>query len=417
MAREVPGDLEVFIQTRDFNGGPATTVVPFIMEGYPHVEPSDYSWSPDGRIIYGVFDEDGQSCNFWATDIDLTSGKSKGSAQRLTNWAAGFCMDDIGETSDGKRLAFRKWSTQGNVYVADIQGNGTRGMHITTPRRLTLNEGRNYAGAWTADSKAVVFASSVDGQWRIFKQSLDRQTSQPISSKEQGDPLSASVSPDGAWILYAPFPRNGNDFTLHQLMRAPINGGSPQLVLTGHLYGDPHCARLPATLCAVAEFSAGQEQMVFTAFDPVRGRGRELCRIETGVKADPDYVWDLSPDGTRIVILKYSDSEMQILPFDGSPVRHLTVSGRKTLQSVNWTADGKGFLVSSAANGGSVLLLVDLQGDSRVLWEASIAPWNVPLAHRLGGPSGPWAVPSPDGRHLAIHKFDVSANMWLMENF
>ncbi len=410
MQRETSDHSEIIIQARDLNGGPATTVV--------HGGTSDWSWSPDGRLIYGLFDEDpiGQSCNFWATGIDLTTGKPKESAKRLTNWA-GFCMDDLGETSDGKRLAFRKWSTQGSVYVADIRDDG---MRITAPRRLTLNEGRNYPGAWTADSKAVVFGSYVDGRWRIFKQSLDQETSEPITSKEQGDVLSASVTPDGTWILYSPLPTDGDHTsTSRQLVRAPINGGSPERLLTASLYGGPRCARLPATLCVIAERTADLKQLVFTALNPLKGRGRELCRFETGAAADPDYVWDLSPDGTRIAILKYSDGEIRILPFDGSPTRNLVVSGRRSLESVNWAADGEGFWVSSAANAGSALLHVDLQGNSRVLWEqkGSIAPWNVPLTHRLGGPSAPWAVPSPDGRHLAIYRWDLSANMWLVENF
>ncbi len=400
---------EIMIQTRDLVGGPAITAV----QG----PTSDWSWSPDGRLIYGLFDRDpfGQSCNFWATQVDLTTGEPKATAKRLTNWA-GFCMDDIGETSDGKRLAFRKWSTQGSVYVADIQGNGRR---ITTPRRLTLNEGRNYPGAWTADSKAVVFGSYDDGHWKIFKQALDQETGELITAKEQGDVVSARVTPDGGWILYIPLPTNDNPSNPRQLRRAQIGGGSSELVLTGSLYGDPRCARLPATMCAIAELTPELKQLVFTAFDPLKGRGRELCRFGIGTKPDPDYEWDLSPDGTRIALLEYSGREIQILSFDGSPARSLAVTGRKTLQSVNWTADGKGFLVSSAANGGSVLLQVDLQGNAHVLWEqkGSIAPWNVPLTHRLGGPSAPWAVPSPDGRHLAIYNWSLNANMWMIENF
>jgi len=64
-------------------------------------------------------------------------------------------------------------------------------------------------------------------------------------------------------------------------------------------------------------------------------------------------------------------------------------------------------------------LHVDLRGNSHVLWQqkGSIAPWNVPLVHRLGGPSASWAVPSPDGRHLAIYNWTLSANMWMIENF
>jgi len=90
------------------------------------------------------------SCNLWATRVDARTGEPRGQPQRLTNWA-GFCLDTPSATADGKRLAFRKWSRQGNVYVADLQANGKR---ITTPKRLTLSEGSSYPRAWTADSKA-----------------------------------------------------------------------------------------------------------------------------------------------------------------------------------------------------------------------------------------------------------------------
>jgi serine/threonine protein kinase len=409
MERQLRDHSEIVIQTRDLAGGSATTAV--------QNPTSDWSWSPDGRLIYGLFDRDpfGQSCNFWATPVDLTTGEPEDAAKRLTSWA-GFCMDDIGETSDGRRLIFRKWSTQGSVYVADIQENRAG---ITTPRRLTLNEGRNYPGAWTADSQAVVFGSYVDGHWRIFKQSLGQETGEPVTTNEQGDVVSASLTPDGAWILYRPSLAASSASNLGQLMRSPISGGTPELVLTGSLYGDPRCARLPASLCVIAELSTDLRQLVFTAFDPLKGRGRELCRFEIGAKPGPDYEWALSPDGTRLALLEYSGREIHIISFDGSPARSLAITGRKSLQSVNWTADGKGFLVSSAANGGSALLRVDLRGNANILWEqkGSIAPWNVPLSHRLGGPSAPWAVPSPDGHHLAIYRWELSANMWMLENF
>jgi hypothetical protein len=28
-----------------------------------------------------------------------------------------------------------------------------------------------------------------------------------------------------------------------------------------------------------------------------------------------------------------------------------------------------------------------------------------------------WGVPSPDGRHLAIHTSTLNSNMWMAENF
>jgi hypothetical protein len=83
------------------------------------------------------------------------------------------------------------------------------------------------------------------------------------------------------------------------------------------------------------------------------------------------------------------------------------VKGWNSLQSVNWTADGKGFFVSSATKVGSALLHVDLQGKANVLCEqkGNIAPWNGPYTQWLGGPSAPWAVP--------FARRSPSCNLWL----
>jgi hypothetical protein len=97
-------------------------------------------------------------------------------------------------------------------------------------------------------------------------------------------------------------------------------------------------------LCAIAERSADIKQLVFTAFDPLKGRGRELIRFTTDTTDDLDYIWDLSPDGTRIAALKYSAESIRVFPLDGSPPQEILAKGWNSLQSVNWAADGKGSL-------------------------------------------------------------------------
>ena len=93
---------------------------------------------------------------------------------------------------------------QGSVYVADFEAKARR---VTTPRHLTMHEGRDYPAAWTADSKAIVFGSSRDGQWGIFRQSLDADTALVIvTGLRQKDVVSPRVSPDGAWVLYPELP-------------------------------------------------------------------------------------------------------------------------------------------------------------------------------------------------------------------
>jgi serine/threonine protein kinase/Tol biopolymer transport system component len=422
-ARQVADKVEANIVTRELTGEPAVVAIPSSIV--------DHTWSPDGRIIYSLNELGpvGDSCNYWGLRIDARTGKPVEAPRRLTSWA-GFCMDSTSATADGKRLAFRKWSWQGRVYVADLEAHGTR---ISTPRPLTLSEGRSYPAAWTADSKAVIFGSYRDSQWKIFRQDLGADMAEPIvTGAEVMVDAGISVSPDGIWVLYSA-PSKWNDSSSaggpKQLMRVRITGGSPELVMTvpitggppelkmtGHIYDRPICAKFPGGVCAIAEQTPDRTQLVFTAVDPLKGRLYELTRFDTDPTGDAKYVWDLSPDGTRIAILKYSGRPIHILPLNGQAPQEILVKGWNSLLSVNWMADGKGLFASSAAQGGSALLRVDLQGNAHILWEqkGSIARWSV---YGLGGPTAPWAVPSPDGRHLAIYDWQLSANMWMMENF
>ena len=403
------------LESRDLDGGPPALALPSGVK--------DWEWLPDGRMIFSLSEPGvtGDSCNFWQQRIDSQTGKRLEKLTRLTNWA-GFCMDSPSAAADGRRLAYRKWSWQGNVYVGDLEAKGTR---LTGLRRLTSNEGRNYPRAWTADSEAVVFGSNLDGHERLFRHYLGQDTNQPVTIDEAGDAFGGRVSPDGAWILYIALPIEGRDVSMQpKLMRVPITGGPSEIVFAAPVYGGPSCARLPSRLCAIAEQSPDFKQLIFTAFDPVKGRGEELIRFAIDAKAKldtdvSDYLWDLSPDGTRIALLKYSDSRIHILSLRGEARQEISAKGWDSLQSVSWAADGKGLFVSSATKTGAALLYLSLRGDAHMLWEqkGNIAPWNGPFTQWLGGPSAPWAAPSPDGRHLAIYNWSLNANMWIMENF
>jgi hypothetical protein len=235
--------------------------------------------------------------------------------------------------------------------------------------------------------------------------------------------LSARLTPDGSSILYTPLPSGMYDpATPRQLWRAPFGGGPAELVLTASIYGEPRCTHSPENVCVFAERTPDFKQLIFTAFDPMVGRGRELRRFHTDPGANLesfDYLWDLSPDGKQIAVLKFSEAQIHLLPLDGSPAHTVFVKSFNGLQSLNWTADGKGLLTSSATKDGPSILQVDLKGNVTTLltMQGSVAPWNVPSVQWLGGFSAPWAVPSPDGHHLAIYKWELNANMWMIENF
>ena len=414
---------EQFYESRDLKGGPPLVILssgPWWQRGGV----IRMVWLPGGRVIYIVRDDDlnGLSCNFWEMPVDEHTGKPRGKPRKLTNWA-GFCLQFETKSADGRRIAYGRFSYQRSVEVADLGASGTR---MVNTRRLTVGEANEYPMGWTADSKAVIFHSNRNGSWGIFKQSLDQETPETIvMGTEDSGPATSVVSPDGLSLIYALNPRDlgGESALPSRIMLAPITGGVPRWLITTSLTGQPRCARSPATLCAIAERAPDGKQLIFTALDLDKGRGGELTRIL--IEPGASYSWDLSPDGTRIAIAKGPGKRIDILSLNGHASQAIMVKdwdiGADTrivtskAEGVDfaWAADGKGLFTSGRSEKGTVLLYVDLQGNAYVLREYK----NGHSPTVRGGFAGPWGVPSPDGRHLAMMTWTRSCNAWMMEGF
>jgi eukaryotic-like serine/threonine-protein kinase len=396
-------DVEVSIETRDSGGGAPRTIL-----SDPGLH--GFSWLPDSRVILisGKQNLSGATCNLWEVRIDASTGKPREKPRRLTNWA-GFCMDTTSVTADGKQLAFKKWAGQESVYVADLESNETR---IANPRRLPLSEGVYVPTAWTADSAAVVFDSHRNGEWGIFKQPLDQRAAQLIANGTEADEdfKCPRVSPDGAWVIYQDHPREPSTklvstatigrFT--QLMRAPITGGAQQPVTTASLIDCVRCAKSPSGFCAIGEPSPDGRQVIFTELDPVKGRGRQLARFDVNDPTDR-YGFDVSPEGSRIAVLKFQTGSVHILSLTGQQTLEFTVGN--WMNGLDWAADGKGLFVSTSTGLGAALVHVDLGGNAVALWE------------QPGEIVGTYGLPSPDGRHLLMYRSSINSNIWMLEGF
>jgi DNA-binding winged helix-turn-helix (wHTH) protein/Tol biopolymer transport system component len=386
----------VTMQSRDLNGGPnLTTFSKLEMENL-----TDWNWLPDGRFIYATREQAAiaETCNFWEVRLDMETGKPIGMPRKLTNWA-GFCMTSAGVTADSKRLAFLKWQYRTSTYVADLEASGS---HIGKPIHFTLTESLDLPVGWTADSKAILIMSSRSGHWGIYKQSLNNDTAEPLLTGLH-EVRTPRVSPDGNWFLYGVPTFPGDESRARSIMRIPLTGGAPQLVVTARPHSHVLCARSPATLCVIGEPTEDRKQIILTAFDPVKGRGVELIKFDL----DPDddrWVLDLSPDGTRIAATRKPEGPIYILSLNGQPTREINVKGRKGMLSLDWAADGNGLYVSAEAPLGAELLYVDFQGNWQFLWK-----------NRAGNYTG--GLPSPDGRNLAIVGQGFDGNIWMMNNF
>ena len=391
----------VGIEIRDLRGGAENQVAFFTDGGL-----TSQLWLPDGRLVYSVMERSSNeyTCNFWAVRLDPGSGQKLGPPTRLTNWT-GYCMDIQGSTADGKQIVFKQWTAQHNIYVADLNPDGT----LTPTRQLTPTKYKNYVSAWTPDSKAVVFATRRTGTWGIYKQSIENEepetalTSLPGYGVYMDHPALPQVTPDGKWVLYTVRPDENDLASLANLTRVPVEGGVPERILSANIYGPPSCANPKVATCVIAEQKDGGNSLLFLTVDPLNGRTHELA--STMINPKGNYVWALSPDGTRVALLDKVGGPIHVLWITGEkPAQEVKMGDSASLDSVAWAADAKSLFVSVHNRREADLLRVDLRGNSQLLWKQE-------------GGYGTYAIPSPDGRRLAIKSWTLDANIWMMENF
>ena len=205
------------------------------------------SWAPDGRILFAtrsnpaseLDDEDIRSIR-----LDERSGKAVGQPQVVTTGAG--AVGGISVTSDGKRLTLLRTNSREQAFISEFDANTRKWK---TPRRLTLDANGNQATAWLSDSKTVLFVSNRTGTWTLYKQAIDETTAEVLV---EGHSLYLPrLSADGSQVLYGSQMDPANPSTPVSLMRLPIAGGPPQLVVRDVGLGNYQCARLPSTLCIV----------------------------------------------------------------------------------------------------------------------------------------------------------------------
>jgi Tol biopolymer transport system component len=231
------------------------------------------------------------------------------------------------------------------------------------------------------DGKAVLFLSNRNATWGIYKQGLDQTTAQPIVTGPDFKD-SPVVSPDGSWTLYlSSADGNRGPTSPVRIMRAPTSGGAPQLVLERRGIDRLACAAPPAALCVFSEPSPDQKQVIFTAFDPVKGRGQELSKVSlrqepSWIRVSDSYSWDLSRDGSHLAFAQRGQNQarIKVLSLAGGEAREVNVKGRDNLYGLNWAADGRGLFVPEGGgidvygvSGSAALLYVDLEGRAQVI--------------------------------------------------
>jgi Tol biopolymer transport system component len=280
------------------------------------------------------------------------------------------------------------------------------GTGISAPRRLTLDERQDYPFAWSPDNKSVLFDSDRDGTFHIFKQAVARATPELLAGGNE-QLVTPRLTPDRRTVLYLVTPKFDQTTNQVRMMRVPLAGGPPQLVLKADGLNNHQCSVLPANVCIFSSIQEGEIR--FFRFDPLTGESNELPQLK---RRETDYYsfnWSLSPDGTTLATsrksMPNSDAAIRLISIADSSEILRPVPGWPFLNSLDWAADGESIWVSaSTTQDGSSLLNVPLNGRVRTIIDDQ--------KMRVG-----WAIQSTDGKKLAIWQASGTSNVWMLENF
>lgn len=375
-----------------------------------------YIWLSPTRIALDRWEApDKPFSNLWQIDVDPKKMKAVGNARRLTNWA-GFSVEGMSASRDGRLLSLTKETDQSNIFVGELADHGSSLSHL---RRISPEDRVEWPGSWSADSKALLFQSDRTGNMNIFRQRIDSTNAEPLVI-DQNDNRAPVLSPDKEWVLYLAWPRSAAQANTASLMRRPVGGGTSELVLNAKglpgsaqtsyrvvmptMTGQPayRCPSQSGPSCVLSE--AGPHEVVFYSFSPLPAASKsELFHIEVD---DPNGLsWDLSPDGSRIAYaeLTWRSASIHVRELRANATRDIPLKGVTELSTLSWSADGKSLFATTFALTGSSLFHVTLDGEYRVLYKG---------AKEVEG-----AKPSPDGRYLAFGDVVSASNVWLVEGF
>lgn len=266
------------------------------------------------------------------------------------------------------------------IHVLDVAALGAAG----SSGQVEVQNGPNIPSGWAHDG-SLIYVGRHEGRAAIFALRPATHAAQVVLSRD-GIEGPARVTPDGQSILFLAEPALLS--SQRRILRLPVGGGDPEPVVSGHFIdGGARCAVAPAMLCAIAERHDDGRHVIFSALNPMSGRGQELARVDG--RDFTDVRWALSPDGTRIAVADARGSHIRILLIGGPAAESIKVSGQYGINEISFTSDSRGVIVPSVDALRASLWSIALHGSPQLLWEH-------PGAVEIAG------LPSPDGRQMAV---------------
>jgi DNA-binding winged helix-turn-helix (wHTH) protein/Tol biopolymer transport system component len=355
-------------------------------------------WGTENRILFSYREDPPSSRrndDVYSIRIDERTRSATGPPQPVTR--AEGVIGGLSGTADGRRLIVWRFRQPAQAFVSDYD-EGTR--QWSEPRRLILEANENFAYAWTADSKAVLFFSNRNGTWKLFKQTIGETSPEVLI--ERRSIMTPRLSADGTHVLYMSLLNPDDPSSPRQIISMPIAGGTPRVIMQGKGIWNYQCATSPSTLCLFTQIDE-KGTGSFRAFDLDHGPGRALPKTLYQAWHENGN-WSLSPDGSKLAIA-LDQHRIRFSSVATGEAREVTVKDWP-LAGIDWGANSETvFMPSHSPAGVPVILEVSQTGKATVV-----------LQGRPAIDFG-WMVQSPDSRHAIVGEYiPTDSNAWIVND-
>lgn len=260
------------------------------------------------------------------------------------------------------------WAANGDLYFSDggdllrVSADGASKTTLySDPLALAV------AAKSCADGRYVVLESSSRAdahKVNIWRLSPDGSNLKQLTHGAAD--VAATCTPDGKWVYYEVL------FASQQILRVPIDGGTPEVVpgtvIANTIYAAPGIAissdgKQLSFLATRVELNNSVEKIALVPLDAGPKPAVRLLDPDPRVAGSPQF----TPDGSAIVypIRVSGVDNLWLQPLDGSRGRQLTNFPTDTIQTFQYSPDGKTLGVFLRHTESDVVLLRDTSGLGR----------------------------------------------------
>ena len=262
-------------------------------------------------------------------------------------------------TSSGE-VRFVNWTPDGNfLYTSMANDIWTMNADGTNQKQLTKDQGDNLHPSMTPDGRYIVFMSTrAGGVYHIFRMDADGRNQKQLTNGPTE--ISARLSPDGKWVYYSAQTAENEP---SNICKVPIEGGEP-IVIAKIPGGLPTFDVSPRDgLIAYRQMEKGQEKTESKIFIVSPDDSRVIKTLTIPPTAAAMFHW--RPDGS---VIAFRDSRggganLWAISLDGKgEAKPLTDFKTETMDfSFAWSPDGKQLAVIRGTSVTDAVLITEMK--------------------------------------------------------